>query len=204
MSLQNFVALLRGSWTSVSFFSLREWRNECVSPLISWLNLPSPPLHTGVLVLAYSLLSRVYGMLKAAHSTHLHMLGAVLRAPPAFFESNPSGRLLNRFGKDVDTIDCLIPENIDIWMRTFWYTVTVLVICSALTPMFFIVIVPLTMFYWWVQVNRNINSLMQHANVFPYVLVIVAVVHAVVWLLGLDVWECLSSVVLYPALRGAF
>ncbi|XP_053094677.1 ATP-binding cassette sub-family C member 3 isoform X5 [Pangasianodon hypophthalmus] len=90
-------------------------------------------------------------MLKAAHITHLHMLGAVLRAPQAFFESNPSGRVLNRFSKDVDTIDSLIPENIDIWMRTFWYTVSVLVICSALTPMFFIVIVPLMMFYWWVQ-----------------------------------------------------
>ncbi|XP_047673398.1 multidrug resistance-associated protein 1 isoform X3 [Tachysurus fulvidraco] len=73
----------------------------------------------GVLILANSLLSRAYGMLKAAHFTHLHMLGAVLRAPPAFFESNPSGRVLNRFGKDVDTIDCLIPENVDIWMRTF-------------------------------------------------------------------------------------
>ncbi|XP_053366955.1 ATP-binding cassette sub-family C member 3 isoform X1 [Clarias gariepinus] len=108
-------------------------------------------LTQGVLILANSFLSRAYGMLKAAHFTHLHMLGAVLRAPQAFFEANPSGRLLNRFGKDVDTIDCLIPENIDIWMRTFWYTVTVLVICSALTPMFFIVIVPLMVFYWWVQ-----------------------------------------------------
>ncbi|KAI5627349.1 canalicular multispecific organic anion transporter 2 isoform X3 [Silurus asotus] len=105
----------------------------------------------GVLILANSLLSRVYAMLKAANFTHLHMLSAVLRSPQSFFESNPSGRLLNRFSKDVDTIDCLIPENIDIWMRTFWYTVTVLVICSALTPMFFIVIVPLTLFYWWVQ-----------------------------------------------------
>lgn len=131
-------------------------------------------------------------MLNAAHITHLHMLGAVLRAPQAFFESNPSGRVLNRFSKDVDTIDSLIPENIDIWMRTFWYTVTVLVICSALTPMFFIVIVPLMMFYWWVQVNRNINSLMQHANVCHYVycfsiysrIAFVIVAHAVEWLLG--------------------
>lgn len=131
-------------------------------------------------------------MLKAAYITHLHMLGAVLRAPQIFFESNPSGRMLNRFGKDVDTIDSLIPENIDIWMRTFWYTFTVLVICSALTPMFFIVIVPLMMFYWWVQVIRNINSLMQHANMCHYVycislcshIAIVVVGHAVVWLPG--------------------
>ncbi|KAG9267770.1 canalicular multispecific organic anion transporter 2 isoform X1 [Astyanax mexicanus] len=105
----------------------------------------------GVLILANCLLGRAYSMLKAAHATHLTMLHAILRAPQAFFEATPSGRLLNRFSKDVDTIDSLIPDNIDIWMRTFWYTVNVLLVCSALTPMFLIVIVPLMMFYWWVQ-----------------------------------------------------
>uniref|UniRef100_A0A9J8C2A5 ATP-binding cassette, sub-family C (CFTR/MRP), member 3 n=1 Tax=Cyprinus carpio carpio TaxID=630221 RepID=A0A9J8C2A5_CYPCA len=105
----------------------------------------------GALILANCLLCRAYSMLKAAHQTHLHMLHAILRAPQAFFEATPSGRVLNRFSKDVDTIDSVIPENIDIWMRTFWYTVNVLIVCSALTPMFLIVIVPLMLFYWWVQ-----------------------------------------------------
>ncbi|XP_051770127.1 ATP-binding cassette sub-family C member 3 isoform X1 [Ctenopharyngodon idella] len=105
----------------------------------------------GALILANCLLCRAYSMLKAARATHLHMLQAILRAPQAFFEATPSGRVLNRFSKDVDTIDSLIPDNIDIWMRTFWYTVNVLLVCSALTPMFLIVIVPLMLFYWWVQ-----------------------------------------------------
>ncbi|XP_030629091.1 canalicular multispecific organic anion transporter 2 [Chanos chanos] len=105
----------------------------------------------GALILANCLLCRAYSMLKAAHTTHLNMLHAILRAPQGFFEATPTGRVLNRFSKDVDTIDTLIPDNIDIWMRTFWYTVNVLLICSALTPMFLIVIVPLMMFYWWVQ-----------------------------------------------------
>lgn len=124
------------------------------------------PPSTGALILANCLLCRAYSMLKAARATHLHMLQAILRAPQAFFEATPSGRVLNRFSKDVDTIDSLIPDNIDIWMRTFWYTVNVLLVCSALTPMFLIVIVPLMLFYWWVQVNRNksANSLIQHAN----------------------------------------
>ncbi|KAF3854047.1 hypothetical protein F7725_014735 [Dissostichus mawsoni] len=82
---------------------------------------------------------------------HCDLLQGVLRAPQGFFESTPTGRLLNRFSKDVDAIDTHIPENIDIWMRTFWYTSTVLLICSALTPMFLLVIAPLTVFYWWVQ-----------------------------------------------------
>ncbi|XP_077085851.1 ATP-binding cassette sub-family C member 3 isoform X1 [Siphateles boraxobius] len=105
----------------------------------------------GVLILANALLCRAYSTLKAARHTHLHMLQAILRAPQAFFQATPSGRVLNRFSKDVDTIDSLIPDNIDIWMRTFWYTVNVLLVCSVLTPMFLIVIVPLMLFYWWVQ-----------------------------------------------------
>lgn len=123
-------------------------------------------LCAGVLILANALLCRAYSTLKAARHTHLHMLQAILRAPQAFFQATPSGRVLNRFSKDVDTIDSLIPDNIDIWMRTFWYTVNVLLVCSVLTPMFLIVIVPLMLFYWWVQVNRNksANSLIQHAN----------------------------------------
>ncbi|XP_029933185.1 canalicular multispecific organic anion transporter 2 isoform X1 [Myripristis murdjan] len=105
----------------------------------------------GVLLLANCLLCRAYSMLRAAKYMHRNMLQRVLRAPQAFFESTPTGRVLNRFSKDVDTIDSHIPDNIDIWMRTFWYTLNVLLVCSALTPMFLIVIAPLMVFYWWVQ-----------------------------------------------------
>ncbi|XP_028263925.1 canalicular multispecific organic anion transporter 2 isoform X3 [Parambassis ranga] len=105
----------------------------------------------GALLLVNCLLCRAYSMLRAAKLTHRNMLQGVLRAPQAFFESTPTGRLLNRFSKDVDAIDSHIPDNIDIWMRTFWYTLNVLLICSALTPMFLIVIAPLMVFYWWVQ-----------------------------------------------------
>ncbi|XP_045924008.1 ATP-binding cassette sub-family C member 3 isoform X3 [Micropterus dolomieu] len=105
----------------------------------------------GVLLLVNCLLCRAYSMLQAAKLMHHNLLQGVLRAPQAFFESTPTGRLLNRFSKDIDTIDSHIPDNIDIWMRTFWYTLNVLLICSALTPMFLIVIVPLMVFYWWVQ-----------------------------------------------------
>lgn len=125
---------------------------------------PSPPPLSGVLVLINCLLGRGFCMLRAAKLIHCDLLQGVLRAPQGFFESTPTGRLLNRFSKDVDTIDNHIPDNIDIWMRTFWYTLTVLLICSALTPIFLLVIAPLTVFYWWVQVNRtSANSLIQHA-----------------------------------------
>ncbi|XP_040061756.2 multidrug resistance-associated protein 1-like [Ixodes scapularis] len=44
-------------------------------------------------------------------STRLHesTLHGVMRAPLSFFETNPSGRLLNRFSKDVDQLDLQLP-----------------------------------------------------------------------------------------------
>lgn len=131
--------------------------------------LTPSPLLTGVLLLVNCLLCRIHSMLLAASLMHRNMLQRVLQAPQAFFESTPTGRLLNRFSKDVDAIDSHIPDNIDIWMRTFWYTLNVLLICSALTPMFLIVIAPLMVFYWWVQVNRKSDRLINMICMFECV-----------------------------------
>ncbi|XP_060700648.1 ATP-binding cassette sub-family C member 3 isoform X5 [Hemiscyllium ocellatum] len=90
-------------------------------------------------------------MLKASRLIHLHILEHVLCCSLSFFESTPSGRILNRFGKDMDTIDVNIPENIDIWIRCLLYTLAVLLICCALSPAFLLVTVPLLLFYWLVQ-----------------------------------------------------
>ncbi|XP_056627063.1 ATP-binding cassette sub-family C member 3 isoform X1 [Triplophysa dalaica] len=158
--LSLFICFLYGCQSAAAIganFWLSEWTNDALKNRTQEF----VPMRVGVyaalgisqgaLILGNCLLCRAYSMLKAAHKTHLNMLHAILRAPQAFFEATPSGRVLNRFSKDVDTIDSLIPDNIDIWMRTFWYTVNVLIVCSALTPMFLIVIVPLMLFYWWVQ-----------------------------------------------------
>ena len=44
-------------------------------------------------------------VLRAASVLHAALLAAVLRLPMAHFETTPTGRLLNRFSKDVDAVD---------------------------------------------------------------------------------------------------
>ncbi|XP_072339969.1 ATP-binding cassette sub-family C member 3 isoform X3 [Scyliorhinus torazame] len=90
-------------------------------------------------------------MLKASRLIHGNMLDHVFCCSLSFFESTPTGRLLNRFGKDMDTIDVNIPENIDVWIRCLLYTLVVLLICCSLSPAFLLVIVPLLVCYWLVQ-----------------------------------------------------
>ncbi|KAJ7984781.1 hypothetical protein DPEC_G00358340 [Dallia pectoralis] len=105
----------------------------------------------GVLFLAKGLLFNVYSVLRAVRRMHLNLLQGVLRAPLGFFDTTPTGRVLNRFSKDMDTIDSQIQLDIDKLMITFWFTLSLLILISVLTPPCLLVIVPLMAFYWWVQ-----------------------------------------------------
>ena len=49
---------------------------------------------------------------RAAESIHNNMLVSVLRAPLLFFDSNPHGRILNRFSRDIGVIDDSLPNTI--------------------------------------------------------------------------------------------
>lgn len=46
----------------------------------------------------------------ASKTLHLKMFNALLQAPMRFFDTNPSGRVLNRFSKDMGTIDEVLPR----------------------------------------------------------------------------------------------
>ena len=56
--------------------------------------------------------------LRAAHVLHNEIVHAVLRLPMAFFDTTPIGRLLNRFSKDIDTLDNTLPFNLRGWITT--------------------------------------------------------------------------------------
>jgi ABC-type multidrug transport system fused ATPase/permease subunit len=63
---------------------------------------------TAVLML-FRGVTMAFGVVRASSSLHLDMLTSVLRAPSRFFDATPSGRVLNRFSKDVDDVDTFVP-----------------------------------------------------------------------------------------------
>uniref|UniRef100_A0A8C4ECR4 Multidrug resistance-associated protein 1 n=1 Tax=Dicentrarchus labrax TaxID=13489 RepID=A0A8C4ECR4_DICLA len=76
-------------------------------------------LTQGVAVFGYSLSMSIGGIL-ASRYLHESMLYDVLRSPMSFFERTPSGNLVNRFAKEMDTIDSVIPSIIKMFMATLY------------------------------------------------------------------------------------
>lgn len=91
------------------------------------------------------------GAVSASRILHSRLLANVLRVPMMFFDTTPSGRVVNRFAKDMFTVDEMIPMSFRSWTLCLLGVLgTLFVICLA-TPLFTAVIVPLAVIYYFVQ-----------------------------------------------------
>lgn len=106
----------------------------------------------GVAVFCYSISVSIGGIL-ASRYLHQSMLYQVLRSPMSFFERTPSGNLVNRFAKEMDTIDSVIPNIIKMFMGSMFNVLGSCVIILAATPLVAIVIPFLGLLYFFVQVS---------------------------------------------------
>lgn len=95
------------------------------------------------------------GGIIASRQLHLDLLKNVLHSPMSFFESTPSGNLLNRFAKEIDAIDCMIPDGLKMMLGYVFKLMEVCIIVLLATPFAAVIILPLALLYAFVQVNKN-------------------------------------------------
>ncbi|XP_075847190.1 ATP-binding cassette sub-family C member 3 isoform X2 [Microtus pennsylvanicus] len=104
----------------------------------------------GLLVML-SAFTMVVGSVQAARLLHAALLHNKIRSPQSFFDTTPSGRILNRFSKDIYVIDEVLAPTILMLFNSFFISISTLVVIVASTPLFLVVVLPLAVLYGFVQ-----------------------------------------------------
>ncbi|OXA58099.1 Multidrug resistance-associated protein 4 [Folsomia candida] len=102
--------------------------------------------------------------LRISNNLHDRMFKAVVRAPTKFFDDNPSGRILNRFSKEIGSIDEMLPAS---FYDTFEYTLQMLGVVFIIVLSNYLLIIPtivITIIFWalriiFVRTSRDIKRL---------------------------------------------
>lgn len=104
-----------------------------------------------VVTVSQSLVLYTYCAIHSARILHDRMMNAVVRAPMAFFETTPLGRILNRFSNDVYRVDQVLARTFSQFFINTTKVFYTMVVISFATPQFLLLILPLSGLYLWYQ-----------------------------------------------------
>ncbi|GFR43059.1 hypothetical protein Agub_g4065 [Astrephomene gubernaculifera] len=119
---------------------------------------------TGFYLGIYFMLGVLYGLctliratvflffcVRAAVSIHNQLLDHILALPKSFFDTNPAGRILNRFSRDTDIMDATLAASLIQFAGSVATYIAILVVITIATHWFGVALVPLTVIYFTIQ-----------------------------------------------------
>ncbi|XP_034300532.2 ATP-binding cassette sub-family C member 4-like [Magallana gigas] len=131
-----------------------------------------------VFVVGISLFSLVYFRMSVIISKRLHnnMFRVVMGAKTHFFDSNPVGRILNRFARDLGLIDSLIPALTSTVIEVSVHLVMTIVITCIINPFLLLPFTPLVIVIYFIRLfslptTRNMKRLeaMTQSPIFSHI-----------------------------------
>lgn len=108
----------------------------------------------GLAVLVSSLLNHLFWLergIRAGKSMHDKMLKSVLHAPVRFFDSTPVGRIIQRFSRDIESVDVYLQWSFDSAVHCALQVVVSIVLILGLMPAMIFVIGPVMGLYYVLQ-----------------------------------------------------
>uniref|UniRef100_A0A3B3WNI9 ABC-type glutathione-S-conjugate transporter n=1 Tax=Poecilia mexicana TaxID=48701 RepID=A0A3B3WNI9_9TELE len=159
-----FWALFIYVMQNVAFIGQNLWLSDWTNDAVEYYNQTYSPKKRDTRVGVFGALGMAQGLfvflgtllltnaaVNASRLLHSRLLNNVLRVPMVFFDTTPLGRILNRFAKDIFTIDEVIPHLFSSWIIHLLGIVGTIVFLCLSTPLFIIVIIPLAVIYFFVQ-----------------------------------------------------
>ncbi|KAG2688835.1 hypothetical protein I3843_09G112700 [Carya illinoinensis] len=142
--LTEVLRVLSSTWLSV-------WTNQSTSESYK----------PGNYILIYALLSfgqvavtlgnsfwLIISSLRAAKRLHDSMLNSVLRAPMIFFHTNPTGRIINRFAKDLGDIDRNVANFMNMFLGQVWQLLSTFILIGTVSTISLWSIMPLLILFY--------------------------------------------------------
>ncbi|KAL1783970.1 multidrug resistance-associated protein 9 isoform X1 [Sigmodon hispidus] len=105
--------------------------------------------------------------LMASSSLHNRVFNKIVRSPMSFFDTTPTGRLMNRFSKDMDELDVRLPFHAENFLQQFFMVMFILVIMAAVFPVVLLVLAGLAIIFLILLriFHRGVQELKQVENV---------------------------------------
>jgi ATP-binding cassette, subfamily C (CFTR/MRP), member 1 len=92
--------------------------------------------------------------IKGAGSLHDVILSSIMHSKLGFFEATPTGRILNRFSKDIESTEISIPLTLKDFFSCLFNIISIVFLISHSTPFFLVPFFILIVVYLSVQVIR--------------------------------------------------
>ncbi|CAN9506875.1 unnamed protein product [Ophioblennius macclurei] len=105
--------------------------------------------------------------LRAACKLHDTMFSKIMACPMSFFDTTPTGRILNRFSKDQEEVDTVLPMNMDPFLQYTFLITFIIITISAVFPLMLIAVVVLAVLFGLILFvfQRSIRMMKKMENV---------------------------------------
>lgn len=91
-------------------------------------------------------------LMNSSKNLHKNMFISILKTRLSFFDSTPFGRILNRFSRDIESIEFQIPVSFKDFLYTAFESITTIVIIAISTPVSVAVLIPIAIVYVFIEV----------------------------------------------------
>ncbi|XP_072031600.1 ATP-binding cassette sub-family C member 9-like [Amphiura filiformis] len=139
-------------------FWLAEWSeegerhpNEAIDHLAYFIGGYAGISLATILVFVASQFIHTFAAFTCEITLHKAMLGNVSKLPLRFFDTNPLGRILNRFSNDMNLIDMKLFRTIDGSVYSMWRIIFCFIAIIIVAPVFCIVAVAVGIVYFFIQ-----------------------------------------------------